>query len=39
MRLPLFAQGYVLEEDRPGVGKMLLAKSIARAIDGMFIKV
>lgn len=37
--LALFAQGHVLIEDRPGVGKTLLAKSIAQAIDGTFTRV
>ena len=37
--LGLFAQGHVLLEDRPGVGKTLLAKSIAQSIDGRFTRV
>ncbi|MEE8518069.1 MAG: MoxR family ATPase [Dehalococcoidia bacterium] len=37
--LGLFAQGHVLVEDRPGVGKTMLAKSIAQAIDGTFTRV
>lgn len=37
--LGLFAQGHVLVEDRPGVGKTLLAKSIAESIDGTFTRV
>ena len=37
--LGLFAQGHVLIEDRPGVGKTLLAKSIAESIDGTFTRV
>lgn len=32
----LFAEGHVLIEDVPGVGKTLLAKSIARSIDCTF---
>jgi MoxR-like ATPase len=32
----LLAGGHVLLEDVPGVGKTLLAKSLARAIDGRF---
>ena len=35
----LFAQGHVLVEDRPGVGKTLLAKSIAESIDGRFTRI
>ena len=34
--LALAAEGHVLVEDVPGVGKTLLAKSIARSIDGVF---
>ena len=34
--LALVAEGHVLVEDVPGVGKTLLAKSIARSIDGVF---
>ena len=34
--LGLFAQGHVLLEDLPGVGKTLLAKTIAQSIDGVF---
>ena len=37
--LGLFAQGHVLVEDRPGVGKTLLAKAIALSIDGDFKRV
>ncbi len=37
--LGLVASGHVLVEDRPGVGKTLLAKSIAQAIDGRFSRV
>lgn len=32
----LLANGHVLLEDVPGVGKTLLAKSLARSIDGIF---
>ena len=32
----LFSGGHVLLEDVPGVGKTLLAKSLARSIDGRF---
>ena len=34
--LGLFAQGHVLLEDLPGVGKTLLAKTIADSIEGKF---
>lgn len=34
--LALVAEGHVLVEDVPGVGKTQLAKSIARSIDGAF---
>jgi MoxR-like ATPase len=34
--LALVAEGHVLVEDVPGVGKTQLAKSIARSIDGQF---
>jgi MoxR-like ATPase len=34
--LALVAEGHVLVEDVPGVGKTQLAKSIARSIDGLF---
>ena len=37
--LGLFADGHVLVEDRPGVGKTLLAKTIAQSIDGTFTRV
>lgn len=37
--LGLFAQGHVLVEDRPGVGKTLLAKTIAESIEGEFTRV
>ena len=35
----LFAQGHVLLEDLPGVGKTLLAKTIAHSIDGKFSRI
>ena len=35
----LFAQGHVLLEDLPGVGKTLLAKTIAGSIDGKFSRI
>jgi MoxR-like ATPase len=34
--LALVAEGHVLVEDVPGVGKTQLAKSVARSIDGIF---
>ena len=34
--LGLFAQGHLLLEDLPGVGKTLLAKTIAASLDGTF---
>ena len=37
--LGLFAQGHVLLEDLPGVGKTLLAKTIAQSIDGVFCRI
>ncbi len=37
--LGLFAKGHVLVEDRPGVGKTLLAKTIAQSISGSFTRV
>ncbi len=37
--LGLFAEGHVLIEDRPGVGKTLLAKTIAQSIDGRFTRI
>ena len=37
--LGLFAEGHVLIEDRPGVGKTLLAKSLAQSIQGSFARV
>ena len=37
--LGLFAQGHVLLEDLPGVGKTLLAKTIADSIDGKFSRI
>ncbi|HEY9628587.1 MAG TPA: MoxR family ATPase [Coleofasciculaceae cyanobacterium] len=36
MLVALFSGGHVLLEDVPGVGKTLLAKSLARSIDGEF---
>jgi len=32
----LFSEGHLLLEDLPGVGKTLLAKTLARSIDGVF---
>jgi MoxR-like ATPase len=32
----LLAEGHILIEDVPGVGKTLLAKALARSIDGVF---
>ena len=37
--LGLFAGGHVLLDDLPGVGKTLLAKTIARSIDGRFSRI
>ena len=37
--LCLFAEGHVLIEDVPGVGKTLLAKSMARSIDCTFTRI
>ncbi len=37
--LGLFAQGHLLLEDLPGVGKTLLAKTIASSIDGRFSRI
>ena len=37
--LGLFAQGNVLVDDLPGVGKTLLAKTIAQCIDGRFSRI
>ena len=37
--LGLFAQGHVLLEDLPGVGKALLAKTIAGSIDWRFSRI
>ncbi|MBF2072311.1 MAG: MoxR family ATPase [Synechococcales cyanobacterium C42_A2020_086] len=36
MLVALFSGGHALLEDVPGVGKTLLAKSLARSIDGQF---
>ena len=35
----LLAEGHLLIEDVPGVGKTMLAKSLARAIDGIFARI
>jgi MoxR-like ATPase len=35
----LFSGGHALLEDVPGVGKTLLAKSLARSIDGKFLRI
>jgi MoxR-like ATPase len=35
----LFSEGHILLEDLPGVGKTLLAKTLARSIDGDFKRV
>lgn len=37
--LGLFAQGHILLEDLPGVGKTLLAKTIADSIEGKFSRI
>ena len=37
--LGLFSQGHILLEDLPGVGKTLLAKTIARSIAGRFSRI
>ena len=37
--LGLFAQGHVLLDDLPGVGKTLMAKTIADSIDGIFSRI
>ena len=37
--LGLFARGHVLLEDLPGVGKTLMAKTIASSIDGVFCRI
>lgn len=37
--LGLFTEGHVLLEDLPGVGKTLLAKTVARSIDARFTRI
>ena len=37
--LGLFAQGHLLLEDLPGVGKTLLAKTISFSLDGVFSRI
>ena len=37
--LGLFAQGHILLEDLPGVGKTLLAKTIAASVEGEFSRI
>ena len=37
--LGLFAQGHILLEDLPGVGKTLMAKTIAQSIAGRFSRI
>ena len=37
--LGLFAQGHILLEDLPGVGKTLLAKTIASSVEGEFSRI
>ena len=37
--LGLFAQGHILLEDLPGVGKTLLAKTIANSVEGEFSRI
>ena len=37
--LGLFAQGHILLEDLPGVGKTLLAKTIATSVEGEFSRI
>ena len=37
--LGLFAQGHILLDDLPGVGKTLLAKTIATSVEGEFSRI
>jgi len=39
MTVALFANGHILLEDVPGIGKTTLAKALARSIDGWFSRV
>src|SRR3982074_1274880 len=36
---PLMAEGHVLVEDNPGVGKTALARAVARSIDCQFARI